>query len=341
MRTSAPSAFTSNRLLDEPGTRSMSPKEQKIASGRSAIATALSINSIGVTQTGQPGPCTSEISFGSKSSSPLLTMVWVWPPQISMIVHGRVTFWRIAPANCSAAFWSRYSLRNFTEFLFQSAHLLKVLEDALGFVLVDDADGEPDVDQDVLPDFGFGSVRQVDVLTDAAEVDLADAEGDVAAIDDFNQAAWNCEAHELTSAAKAAIFPLPYGTTKVVPFPFVLIPIVLFPTCYPTLCTNRIRLLRCHHHLPEGDATIVRGDSPMRVHRKSARFKNCCGSLRQITVLKNSAAEYDLLQAALQGHFHDPGDQRIVEASSHHGNRKSGTLVGHYCGDERTPVPTR
>src|SRR5579862_2360580 len=196
MRTSAPSALASSRLFDDPGTRSMSPNEQKIASGPLAIATALSINSIGVTHTGQPGPCTSVISRGSRSSRPLLTMVCVWPPQISMMVHGRVTFWRIAPANCSAAFASRYSLRNFTEFLFHGAHLFKVLEDALGFVLVDDADGEPDVDQDILPDFGFGCVRQVDVFANAAEVNFADAEGNVASVDDFNQSAWNCEAHE-------------------------------------------------------------------------------------------------------------------------------------------------
>ena len=45
--------------LREPGTRSMSPKEQKITSGRAAIAIALSISSSGVTHTGQPGPCTS------------------------------------------------------------------------------------------------------------------------------------------------------------------------------------------------------------------------------------------------------------------------------------------
>src|SRR5579864_781178 len=153
MRTSAPSALASNRLLDEPGTRSMSPNEQKITSGRCAIATALSINSIGVTQTGQPGPCTSVISLGSRSSSPLLTMVCVCPPQISMMVQGRVIFLRMACANCSAAFWSRYSLRNFTEFLFQSAHLLEVLEDALCFGFVDDADGESDVDTNILPDF--------------------------------------------------------------------------------------------------------------------------------------------------------------------------------------------
>src|SRR5579863_2033386 len=197
MRTSAPSAFASNRLLDEPGTRSMSPNEQKITSGRLAMATALLINSMGVTHTGQPGPCTRVISPGSRSSRPLLTMVWVWPPQISMIVHGRVTFWRIAPANCSAAFWSRYSLRNFTEFLLQPAHLFQVLEDALGLVLVDHADSEPDVDQDVLPDFSFGCVRQIDVFADAAEIDFADAEGNVASIDDFYQSAWNCKAHRL------------------------------------------------------------------------------------------------------------------------------------------------
>src|SRR5579864_421569 len=174
MRTSAPSAFASNKLFDDPGTRSMSPKEQKIASGRLAIATALSINSIGVTHTGQPGPCTRVISLGSRSSRPLLTMVCVWPPQISMMVHGRVTFWRIAAANCSAAFGSRYSLRNFTELLFHCAHLLEYLEDALCFVLVDHADGESDVDENVFSDFGFGSVRQTDIFADAAEVDLAD-----------------------------------------------------------------------------------------------------------------------------------------------------------------------
>src|ERR1700757_2563260 len=167
MRTSAPSALASNRLFDEPGTRSMSPNEQNIASGRFAMATALSINSIGVTQTGQPGPCTSVISFGSRSSKPLLTMVWVWPPQISMIVHGRVTFLRIAPASCSAAFWSRYSLRNFTEFLVHRAHFFQDLENALSFLLVDDADGKSDVNQNIFADFGLGRVREVDLFADA------------------------------------------------------------------------------------------------------------------------------------------------------------------------------
>jgi hypothetical protein len=34
----------------------MSPNEQKITSGRAAMATALSMISMGVTHTGQPGP---------------------------------------------------------------------------------------------------------------------------------------------------------------------------------------------------------------------------------------------------------------------------------------------
>src|SRR5271165_2432713 len=196
MRTSAPSALTSNKLFEEPGTRSMSPKELKITSGRCAMATALSISSTGVTQTGQPGPCTSEISRGSRSSRPLLTMVWVWPPQISMIVHERVTFPRIACASCSAAFWSRYSLRNFTEFLFQASEFFEVLEDSFGLGLVDHTDGETDVDEDILADLGLRSVGQVDVFADAAEVDLGLAEGNVATVDNFDYATWNCETHK-------------------------------------------------------------------------------------------------------------------------------------------------
>ena len=46
-----------------PGTRSMSPNEQKITPGRAAISSALSISSSGVTQTGQPGPWMSVISW--------------------------------------------------------------------------------------------------------------------------------------------------------------------------------------------------------------------------------------------------------------------------------------
>src|SRR5271156_5198401 len=101
----------------------------------------------------------------------------------------------MACANRSAAFWSRYSLRNFTEFLFQSAHLLKILEDAVRFGFVDDADGETHMNQHVLSDFGFRSVGEVDVFANAAEVDLGLAEGYVAVVDDFDDPAWNGETH--------------------------------------------------------------------------------------------------------------------------------------------------
>ncbi len=74
----------------------MSPKEQKITSGRRAMAWALSIISSEVTQTGQPGPWTSSTSPASRWSMPYLTMVWVWPPQTSIKTQGRVTMRRIS-----------------------------------------------------------------------------------------------------------------------------------------------------------------------------------------------------------------------------------------------------
>ena len=48
-----------------PGTRSMSPNEQKITSGREAISSALSMTSSGVTQTGHPGPWINSTFSGS------------------------------------------------------------------------------------------------------------------------------------------------------------------------------------------------------------------------------------------------------------------------------------
>ncbi len=55
-RTSAPRLFTENRSSELPGTRSMSPKEQKVTPGRAAMARAWSMSATGVTHTGQPGP---------------------------------------------------------------------------------------------------------------------------------------------------------------------------------------------------------------------------------------------------------------------------------------------
>src|ERR1039457_6569092 len=64
MRTSLPSALIWNRSPFEPGTRSISPKEQKITPGRRAMACARSSISSGVTQAGQTGPCTSSTAVG-------------------------------------------------------------------------------------------------------------------------------------------------------------------------------------------------------------------------------------------------------------------------------------
>jgi hypothetical protein len=87
----------------------MSPYEVKITSGREAIVKALSTNSSEVTHTGQPGPCTSSISWGSSWSRPWRTMACVWPPQISMITQGRVTVRRISASTPRTSSASRYS----------------------------------------------------------------------------------------------------------------------------------------------------------------------------------------------------------------------------------------
>ncbi len=77
MRTSPPADFTASRSVVDPGTRSMSPKEVKITSGRRAMASALSMSSSGVTHTGQPGPWISPIDSGSMRSMPERMRVWV------------------------------------------------------------------------------------------------------------------------------------------------------------------------------------------------------------------------------------------------------------------------
>ena len=59
--------------------------------GPFAIACARSIISSAVTQTGQPGPCTSSTPGGRMHRARYLTIVCVWPPQTSMMVQGRVT----------------------------------------------------------------------------------------------------------------------------------------------------------------------------------------------------------------------------------------------------------
>ena len=66
MRTSAPCAFASSSVPFEPGTRIMSPKQVKITPGSCAIAMPSSTRPIGITHTGQPGPCTSSTFSGQQ-----------------------------------------------------------------------------------------------------------------------------------------------------------------------------------------------------------------------------------------------------------------------------------
>ncbi len=64
IRMSVPEAFASKKDPCEPGTRIMSPNEVMITSGRAARCMASSTRPIGITHTGQPGPCTRVIASG-------------------------------------------------------------------------------------------------------------------------------------------------------------------------------------------------------------------------------------------------------------------------------------
>ncbi len=182
MRTSAPRALAASRLPPCPGTRSMSPNEQKITPGSPAMAIAVSMLSAGVTQTGQPGPCSKVTPGGSNRSMPWRTMECVWPPQISISVQGRVVIRAIAVA---------VALRQC-----RVAELVEVFHDAssgsvCGKILqrsarglgVDHRDGEAGVHQHVIAEHRLGHIGQVDQLDDAAERDAALAGQFVVAVD--------------------------------------------------------------------------------------------------------------------------------------------------------------
>ena len=116
-RTSPPRLLIPKRSASLPGTRSMSPNEQKITSGRSAMASALSIMSSGVTQTGHPGPWTISMSSGRRRSIPLRMIEWVWPPQTSMRTQCLVVMTAISSRSRLARSGSRNSSRYFTRTL--------------------------------------------------------------------------------------------------------------------------------------------------------------------------------------------------------------------------------
>src|SRR5262249_42247677 len=160
---SAPPLFKVRRSPRDPGTRSMSPKEQKITSGREAMAWALSIISSEVTQTGQPGPCTSSTCSGMRRSIPCFTMLWVCPPHTSISAHGFVTVRWIWSRRVRATRPSRYSSRNFMASalrllrrleLRELSHLLEQLVGPRRLFRVDHAQGEAHVDEDVVADLG-------------------------------------------------------------------------------------------------------------------------------------------------------------------------------------------
>ena len=64
IRMLVPSALESKKFPPEPGTRIMSPKDVMSTPGCRAMWMASSTRPIGITQTGQPGPCTSVICSG-------------------------------------------------------------------------------------------------------------------------------------------------------------------------------------------------------------------------------------------------------------------------------------
>ena len=92
--------------------------------------------------------------------------VWVWPPQTSMIVHGRVTVRAMSSSSARATSSSRYSSRYLMPIasgsdavgilrqvdVLEVAHLREQRVGARGLLLVHHADREPDVDHDPVAD---------------------------------------------------------------------------------------------------------------------------------------------------------------------------------------------
>ena len=181
--------------------------------GVAAMASALSMISSGVTQTGQPGPWISSTSSGRSWSMPLRMMEWVWPPQTSMMAQGRVTVRRMSSkqtlGELGVAEFSRYFMRRlsrfplrqsvarsahgFAELFLDEADLAEQVERLHGGLFVEPRDGEADVDDGVVAHFDFGHVGQAGFLDDAAEVELAHA--DAVCFVDFDDFAGDSQTH--------------------------------------------------------------------------------------------------------------------------------------------------
>ena len=139
---------------------------------------ALSIISSGVTQTGQPGPCTNSISRRQSSSMPYLTMVCVCPPQTSMIVQGRVVTSRDGLPQLPCGRTGRdirpgISWRFLQLQIAQLVHPLQEREDccASSSSITDRA--KPTCTITYWPRSDLGHVLQAHALGDAAEIHLA------------------------------------------------------------------------------------------------------------------------------------------------------------------------
>ena len=165
----------------------MSPNEQKVTSGREAIASARSISSSGVTQTGQPGPWTRRTADGSSSSMPNLRIEWVWPPQTSISVQGRVTVaWMLRTTACHGrriavlvdvahqpfAPGAGLALVAGLVQLAERRDLGEGRERLLRLLLVDARDREAHVDEHVVAERDLRHVGEARLALDAGEVHL-------------------------------------------------------------------------------------------------------------------------------------------------------------------------
>ena len=123
----------------------------------------------------------------TSSSMPERIRVWVWPPQTSITLQRRVARSRMPRSrpcgqlgvaelvDVAHGASSRRSIRTggLLARRFELTQFAQVLEGGQGFLLVQDADREPDVDDHVVPDLHLGREREVDLLEHAGEIHLA------------------------------------------------------------------------------------------------------------------------------------------------------------------------
>jgi hypothetical protein len=95
-------------------------------------------------------------------------MLWVWPPQISMMAHSRVAEARMAETRSRESAGSRYSLRCFIFGLEFAEHF----ERDTGFVFIDLLEREAGVGEDVVAGLDVGSAVDADAAVDTGEANV-------------------------------------------------------------------------------------------------------------------------------------------------------------------------